>query len=152
MNREAVHTWGTRSGFISTQAVITRKAEIFWDHFLKELKHQAQLGNQAFWWHVDNSSLTSPDWLYCDWRRTGKGTFLSLAREKTSGKLSIILFFFFFFRNFRVKEYYLTSLRSVHMRIFCLWLKYAFFVNSKHYLRTNGTEKSNKPRKYLLSE
>ena len=22
----------------------------FWDHFLKELRHQAQLGNQAFWW------------------------------------------------------------------------------------------------------
>ena len=24
----------------------------FWDHFLKELRHQAQLGNQAFWWFV----------------------------------------------------------------------------------------------------
>ena len=33
----------------------------FWDHFLKELRHQAQLGNQAFWWFVNNSILTSPD-------------------------------------------------------------------------------------------
>ena len=60
----------------------------FWDHFLKELRHQAQLGNQAFWW-FNNSTLTSPDWLKCDWRGTGKETFLLLAREKTNGKLSI---------------------------------------------------------------
>ena len=81
----------------------------------------------------------------------GRGHFCHLRGKKTSGKLSIILFFNFFF-IFRAKEYYLTSLRSVHMRIFCFWLKYAFFVNSKHYLRSNGTERNNKARKYLLSE
>ena len=118
----------------------------FWDHFLKELRHQAQLGNQAFWWHIANSSLTSLDWLKCDWRGTGKGTFLLLAREKTNGKLSINLCSC----NFRGKYYYLISLRSVQIRIFCLWLKYAFFVNSKLYLRSNGTEGNFKPRKYLL--
>ena len=57
---------------------------------------------------------------------------------------------FFFFWNFRGKEYYLISLRSVQIRIFCLWLKYAFFVNSKLYSRSNGTEGNFKPRKYLL--
>ena len=51
-------------------------------HFPKELRHQAQLGNQAFWWLVNNSTLTSPDWLKCDWMGTGKGTFLLLAQEK----------------------------------------------------------------------
>ena len=44
-----------------------------------------------------NSTLTSPDWLKCDWRGTGKGTFLLLAREKTNGKLSINLIFFVIF-------------------------------------------------------
>ena len=53
------------------------------------------------------------------------------------------------FCNFRGKEYYLISLRSVQIRIFCLWLKYAFFVNSKHYSRSNGTKGNFKPRKYL---
>ena len=76
---------------------------------------------------------------------TGKGTFLLLAREKTNGKLSINPIFF----HFRVKEYYLISLRSVQIRIFCLWLKYAFFVNSKHYSRSNGTKGNFKPWKYL---
>ena len=94
-----------------------------------------------------NSTLTSPDWLKCDWRGTGKGTFLLLGREKMNGKLSVNLFFFW---NFRGKEYYLISLRSVQIRIFCLWLKYAFFVNSKHYSQSNGTKGNFKPRKYLL--
>ena len=93
-----------------------------------------------------NSTLTSPDWLKCGWRGTGKGTFLLLAREKTNGKLSINPIFF----HFRVKEYYLISLRSVQIRIFCLWLKYAFFVNSKHYSQSNGTKGNFKPSKYLL--
>ena len=53
------------------------------------------------------------------------------------------------FCNFRGKEYYLISLRSVQIRIFCLWLKYAFFVNSKHYSRSNGTKGNFKPWKYL---
>ena len=69
----------------------------FWDHFLKELRHQAQLGNQAFWWFVNNSILISPDWLKCDWMGTGKGTFLLLAREKTNGKLSVNPIFFVIF-------------------------------------------------------
>ena len=55
-----------------------------------------------------------------------------------------------FFCHFRVKEYYLIWLRSVQIRIFCLWLKYAFFENSKLYSRSNGTEGNFKPRKYLL--
>ena len=54
------------------------------------------------------------------------------------------------FCNFRGKEYYLISLRSVQIRIFCLWLKYAFFVNSKHYSQSNGTKGNFKPSKYLL--
>lgn len=124
----------------------TGSKNFFWDHFLKELRHQAQSGNQAFWWFVNNSILTSPDWLKCDWMGTGKGTFLLLAREKTNWKLSINPFFFYF----RVKEYYLISLRSVQIRIFCLWLKHAFFENSKLYSRSNGTEGNFKPRKYLL--
>ena len=43
-------------------------------HFPKELRHQAQLGNQAFWWFVNNSTLTSPDWLKCDWLDLSKNT------------------------------------------------------------------------------
>ena len=82
----------------------------FWDPFLKELRHQAQLGNQAFWWFVNNSILTSPDWLKCDWMGTGKGTFLLLAREKTNGKLSINPIFFLFSRE-RILPY-LAALRS----------------------------------------
>ena len=128
---------------------LTDCRNFFWDHFPKELRHQAQLGNQAFWGFVNKFTLTSPDWLKCDWRGTGKGTFLSLGREKINGKLSVNLFFFC---NFRGKEYYLISLRSVQIRIFCLWLKYAFFVNSKRYLRSNGTKGNFKPRKYLLLE
>ena len=81
----------------------------FWDNFLKELRHQAQLGNQAFWWFV-YSILTSPDWLKCDWMGTGKGTFLLLAREKTNGKLSINPIFFSFSRE-RILPY-LAALRS----------------------------------------
>ena len=56
----------------------------------------------------------------------------------------------YFFCNFRGTEYYLISLRSVQIRIFCLWLKYAFFVNSKHYSQSNGTKGNFKPWKYLL--
>ena len=56
----------------------------------------------------------------------------------------------FFFCNFRGKEYYLVSLRSIQIQIFCLWLKYAFFVNSKHYSRSNGTKGNFKLRKDLL--
>ena len=55
----------------------------------------------------------------------------------------------FFFVIFAGKNITL-SLRSVQIRIFCLWLKYAFFVNSKHYSRSNGTKGNFKPRKYLL--
>ena len=55
-----------------------------------------------------------------------------------------------FFCNFRGKEYYLISLRSIQIQIFCLWLKYAFFVNSKHYSRSNGTKGNFKLRKDLL--
>ena len=121
--------------------VYTHSRNFFWDHSLEELRHQAQLGNQAFWWHINNSSLTFRDWLKCNWRGIGKGTFLLLAREKSNGKLSIIPFFC----NFREKEYYLISLRSVHIRISCLWLKYAFFVNSKHYSRSNRTKGNSKP-------
>ena len=75
----------------------TDRRNFFLDHFLKELRYQVQLGNQAFWWFVYNSILTSPDWLKCDWMGTGKGTFLLLAREKTNG-----------------------------IRIFCLWGKIRF--------------------------
>ena len=28
----------------------SQRKNFFWDHFLKELRNQAQLGNQAFWW------------------------------------------------------------------------------------------------------
>ena len=63
-----------------------------------------------------------------------------------NGKLSGNLFFFF--GIFAGKN--IISLRSVQIRIFCLWLKYAFFVNSKHYSRSNGTKGNFKPRKYLL--
>ena len=68
-------------------------------------------------------------------------------RKNTNGKLSINFFCCF---NFRGKEHYLISLRSVHIRIFCLWLKYTFFVNSEHYSRSYGTKGNFKPRKYLL--
>ena len=44
------------------------------------------------------------------------------------------------------------SLRPGHLGLLCLWLKYAFFVNSKHYSRSNGTKGNFKPRKYLFSE
>ena len=86
------------------------RRNFFQDHFPMERRHQAQLGNQAFQGFVNNSTLTSPDWLKCDWRGTGKGTFLLLGREKMNGKLSGNLFFFFW--NFRGKEYYLAALRS----------------------------------------
>ena len=56
----------------------------------------------------------------------------------------------FFFCNFRGKEYYFISLRSIQTQIFCLWLKYVFFVNSKHYSRSNGTKGNFKLRKDLL--
>ena len=69
---------------------------------------------------------------------TGKGTFLLLAREKTNGKLSINPFFLFSCERIYI------SLRSVQIRIFCVWLKYAFFVNSKLYSRSNGTEGNSK--------
>ena len=82
-----------------------RCRNFFWDHFLKELRYQAQLGNQAFWWFVYNFILTSPDWM-----GTGKGTFLLLAREKTNGKLSINPIFFLFSRE-RILPY-LAALRS----------------------------------------
>ena len=55
-----------------------------------------------------------------------------------------------FFCNFSGKEDYLISLRSVHIRILCLRLKYAFLVNSKHYSRSNGTKGNFKPWNYLL--
>ena len=29
---------------------VSDRKNFFWDHFLKELRNQAQLGNQAFWW------------------------------------------------------------------------------------------------------
>ena len=123
------------------------RRNFFWDHFLKELRHQAQSGNQAFWWFVNNSILTSPDWLKCDGWGQGREHFCYLREKKQMRSYLLTLFFFF---NFRVKEYYLISLRSVQIRIFCLWLKYAFFENSKLYSRLNGTEGNFKPRKYLL--
>ena len=51
-----------------------------------------------------------------------------------------------YFCNFRGKEYYLISLRSVHIQI----LAKIRFVNSKHCSRSNGTKGNFKPRKYLL--
>ena len=113
----------------SAAEISASSRNFFWDHFLKELRHQAQLGNQAFWW-FNNSTLTSPDWLKCDWRGTGKETFLLLAREKTMGSYLLTICFC----NFRGKEYYLISLRSVQIRIFCLWLKYSssWILNTTH--------------------
>ena len=95
---------------------ISDSRNFFWDHFLKELRYQAQLGNQAFWWFVYNFILTSPDWLKCDWMGTWKGTFLLLAREKRNWKLSINPIFFSFSRE-RILPY-LAALRSVQIRIF----------------------------------
>ena len=82
-------SWNSGSISIFRSVVNRSQVLITWDHFLKELRHQALLSNQAFWWFVNNSTLTSPDWLKCDWRGTGKETFLLLAQEKTNGKLSI---------------------------------------------------------------
>ena len=78
------------------------RRNFFQDHFPMERRHQAQLGNQAFQGFVNNSTLTSPDWLKCDWRGTGKGTFLLLGREKMNGKLSGNLFFFLEFSRERI--------------------------------------------------
>ena len=75
----------------------------------------------------------------------GREHFCYLREKKQMGSYLLTLCFC----NFRGKEYYLISLRSVQIRIFCLWLKYAFFVNSKHYSRSNGTKGNFKPRKYL---
>ena len=87
------------------------RRNFFQDHFPKERRHQAQLGNQAFQGFVNNSTLTSPNWLKCDWRGTGKGTFLLLGREKMNGKLSVNLFFYFEFSRERILPY-LAALRS----------------------------------------
>ena len=76
---------------------------------------------------------------------TGKGTFLLLAREKTNGKLSINPIFFSFSRE-RILPY-LAALRS-NTNLLPL-AKIRFFVNSKHYSRSNGTKGNFKPRKYL---
>ena len=70
--------------------------EIFFqDHFLKELRYQAQLGNQAFSWFVYNSTLTSPQLVEVRWGGggTGKGTFLLLAQEKQTGSHLLTQFF-----------------------------------------------------------
>ena len=101
----------------------------FWDHFLKELRHQAQLGNQAFWYLT---ILPSPPPTGRSAIGGGRGRkhFCYLREKKQMGSYLLTLFFF----NFRVKEYYLISLRSVQIRIFCLWLKHAssWILNTTH--------------------
>ena len=116
---------------------------ICWDHFLKELRHRAQLGNQAFWWIVNNSTPPPTGWSAIGGGQGGEH-FCYLREKKQMGSYLITLFFLC---DFRGKEYYLVSLRSVQIWIFCLWLKY--FVNSKNYSRSNGTKGNFKPRKYL---
>ena len=104
-------------------------SDFFWDHFLKKLRHQAQLGNQAFWW-FNNFTLTSPT----GWSAVGGGQrrkhFCYLREKKQMGSYLLTICFC----NFRGKEYYLISLRSVQIRIFCLWLKYAssWILNTTH--------------------
>ena len=105
---------------------------ICWDHFLKELRHRAQLGNQAFWWFVNNSTPPPTGWSAIGGGQGGEH-FCYLREKKQMGSYLITLFFC----DFRGKEYYLISLRSVQIWIFCLWLKYAFFVNSKNYSRSH---------------
>ena len=38
----------TAHNFLGLHFHVTAGKNFFWDHFLKELRHQAQLGNQAF--------------------------------------------------------------------------------------------------------
>ena len=73
--------------------------EIFFqDHFLKELRYQAQLGNQAFSWFVYNSTLTSPQLVEVRWGGGHReGNIFVTCTRKTNGKSSINPIFFVVF-------------------------------------------------------
>ena len=93
-NQENISTWDR--GYlchIASQPASPPTEIFFQDHFLKELRYQAQLGNQAFSWFVYNSTLTSPQLVEVQW---GGNIFVTCTR-KTNGKSSINPIFFVVF-------------------------------------------------------
>ena len=75
----------------------------------------------------------------------GREHFCYLREKKQMGSYLLTLFFFSFSRE-RILPY-LAALRS-NTNLLPL-AKIRFFVNSKHYSRSNGTKGNFKPRKYL---